>query len=164
MATYTAVSTFKRDWWPRGTDTNQGHIQAAATTAKNIIDAKLGKCYAVPFTTATTSGNYPGIVVSISDLLTKILVEYLMEKGRLPTVQIIEEKALINPLAMLQEIVDGDAEVIDGDDTKLGRLTTTGAWVPSHQKDYRPIFEIDDDLDQYASEDLIDALEDWRET
>jgi len=164
MATYTTIATFQRDWWPRGKDTNRTHIKAAAQTAANIINAKLGKCYSVPFAVAAVSGTYPGIVVSISDLLTKILVEYIMEKGRIPTVREVEDKALINPLAMLQEIVEGDAEIIDGDGNQLSRLSATGAWIPSHQKDYRPIFEIDDDLEQYASEDLIDALEDWRDT
>jgi hypothetical protein len=164
MARYTTVTTFKRDWWPKGKDTDQRFISGAADAAASIIDVKLGKCYSVPFTIAATAGTYPPFVVTLSNLITKLLAEYMVEHGRIPTIKVLEEKALMNPFVMMQEIVDGNGELYDADGNQLGRLTATGAWVPSHQVDYRPIFEIDDDLEQFASEDLIDELDDWRDT
>lgn len=165
MANYTEVETYERDWWPRGKDTDTRYINAAAKTGAAIIDAKLSKCYAVPFSRATvgTAQLYPPVIVAISDLLTKVLAEYLMEKGRIPKVSEVEDKALVNPFSMLADIVSGDMDVIDANGNRLARLTATGAYVPALQKDYAPIFEVDSELEHEPHEDLLDDIEDARD-
>lgn len=163
MANYTAVATFMRDRWPRGKDTDTRYINGGATIAKAVIDAKLSKCYSVPFALATTAQAYPPIVVAISDLLTKVITEYLMEKGRIPKVSEVESKALINPFDLLRQIIDGEMDIVDADGTRLARLPSTGAWVPALQKDHERIFEVDDVLEHVASEDLLDDIDDMRD-
>jgi len=150
MATYTTVATFNRDVWsPKDVDVR--FIQTAATMATAYIDAALNASYTVPFSTT-----YPPIIVTISDLLTKLITENLVFKGPSPKVRDIEEAGGdLNPIAMLRDIASGKISI-----PGLTRLTGTQSWVSTG--DQMHIFDLDHPIAHEPDSDRLDDIDDDR--
>ena len=150
MATYTTVETFQRDRWPTGSNVDRKFVQSAADDAYTAINSALDEVYSVPF-----SSPYPGIIVFVSDMLTRVLAEFIIGTGRLPTIDKTEDKTSLNPLNILNDLRTGDRSI-----PGLARKTTTDPWVST--EDVMHIFDVDHEIFHDADPDRLDDLADDR--
>jgi phage gp36-like protein len=148
MATYTDPTTVETDWFPPGQVVEPRFLDSAAIAAQNVIDSKLAKVYAVPFADPP-----PGIIKTISDILTRLIAEYIMDKGRLPQ---IPKDTLLDPMKMLEDLVMGKIEI-----PGVAMLAGTSAW-SGPTTEFKPIFERDSEVWHQIDDDLATHLEDWR--
>ena len=156
MARYVSVETFKRDFWPKGKSAGLTFINGAASAATNIIDAALAGVYDVPFSLSPVAQKYPPVIVDIARLFTKMVVEYMMERGRM--VQVTPElKIAMNPMDLLEKIRSRKWQILDAD----GDLISPKSSASSHVQgaDYPPIFNLDDALKHVPDPDLLDEIE-----
>ncbi len=149
MATYTDQSTFRRDLWPSSTEIEERFVKEAATIATNYIDAKLNTSYTVPFTLP-----YPAMIISVSNLMTKLIAMSLVMQGTLPRLKDLSGGDL-SPVSMLQDIISGKMSL-----PGLSRLS--GPWVSTEGQMH--VFDIDDELSHYADSDRLDDLSNDRQS
>jgi len=150
MATYTDVNAFRRDVWPAGANVDLKFVQYAAELSFDVINASLDKVYSVPF--ATT----PGIIEKISDMLSRVVAEWLVSRGRLPTVGEVEtQTGMLSPFKMLEALRMGEMD-IPGETRKAA----TGASV--NTADYMHIFDYDSAFGHVPDPDWITEAEDRR--
>jgi phage gp36-like protein len=148
---YTDAESFGRNWWQSMGDVDgQRYVTAAVAAAQNVIDLMLGKYYTVPF--ATT----PDTIKTISDMMTRLIVEYMMSKGRLPKIRDIKQGSLLDPIALLEKIASGEYD-IPGETRKPATSASLTATV-----DYVPIFGLDDEIFHEPDPDLLDYLDEQR--
>ena len=150
MATYTDTNTFGLNIAPMHSNTENRFIVAAATMATSLIDGAVNKCYTVPF-----SVTYPPLIVAISDILTKIILDWIMEKGRLPKVGDLGAGQDMNPMQLLKDICTGDFDL-----PGVSRKATLGAWM--FEENRMPIFEVDHPVWHVADQGFLDDLLDQR--
>lgn len=150
MATYTDVATFEQELWPQGETVERRFVQFAADGAYAYINAALAGCYEVPFTTT------PAIIKLISDMMTRTIAEWLVNRGRLPEVGDIEgEAGILSPVKLLKMLCSGELEI-----PGTSRLTSTGAWVST--ADEMHIFDYDSPIFHQPDRDYLDTLLDQR--
>ena len=149
MATYTEVEKFHMVVYPQN-EVERRVVQKAAEIAYSYINAALDKCYTVPFSTT------PNIIESISDLMTRMIAEFLVGLGRMPMVQDIEKKSgTMNPIVMLKMLCTGEL-TIPGVSKKSG----SGSWLST--ADQMHIFDLDHEFEHVADPDRLDDLTDDR--
>lgn len=156
MAIYTDPETLIRDFWQiPATQMPQEIIERAAIMAYNKINSCLAGIYTVPFSTT------PPEIKDISDLLTKSLAMMFHLKRGGPkidpskkTSQKFGEAELA--LEWLKNIVAGQCGI-----TGETRLTTRG---PSFRPDYVRIFDVDSVFNHLPDENLLDAIDNERDT
>lgn len=147
-STYTDARKFEKEWWPQGKSADPEFVDAAAIAAYNVINSMLGHCYTVPFSTSAP----PGIIKTISDLLTRLIVEYIVMKNRLPKLVDLQEKSALNPLNMLIKICESKMSI-----PGVSRLTTTGAKLVG-PANYTRIFDYDSEIWHAVDRDQLDDL------
>jgi len=159
MATYTNTTTFSRDVYPVGAgETFPRLLERGAVIAYNYINSRLASLYTVPF-----AAPYPGIIVDISDLMTRC-VAMKLQSGRVPAIQMDKPKAKREgpqddcalAVMMLDELVIGTG-IIPG-------LTPIAASSGYHTRaTFTPIFDVDSSISHYPDSDLIDKINRERE-
>ena len=160
MATYTDVSSFKRDFYPDRDDVDPRFLARAAAMSYNYVNSKLGRFYSVPF--AQVSSAYPPIIVDASDMITRALANYIIKKSGLPKVtQLIDKDNPFDPITILDNICMGALDIYDADGDLVARLSGTDAWTNIAGR--LRIFDRDHEFNHEISETDLDNIDNDRE-
>lgn len=120
--------------------------------ADNLINAKVGGIYAVPFTTT------PPLIQTLSDEISAFLI-----MRTLFTEDSVNKNDWIlmfrESLKMLDEIAAGKVTLVDSTGVAISVQTHA---ISSNNGDYTPTFDMDDSEDQAVDADLLQAIEDAR--
>jgi hypothetical protein len=156
MAVYTSTGTFNELFFPTVTPKpSPEQLQRAAVIAYNYINARLDGIYPVPFASA------PGLIVDISDLLTKCYARAI-SLGNTPTTpkKVPRDKPGADgcgiAVVMLDDLVANRAQLpgisrLNGAD---GATERTGGTT----------FDIDDPIDHVPPRSVLDEIASERNT
>lgn len=152
---YTNTTNFQRDIMPAGTDEVLPRIiDRAAAMAYDVINAKLGSKYTVPFSPV------PDIIVTCSDWLTKCFAVALQQKRAPLLPKGGKAKPLVTDCDMGYQILDALA---DGTMAIPGVSQSSSSAGLHTNNGYSPVFGLDDSMNHEPSSALIDATESERD-
>ena len=123
------------------------------TRAENIINAKIGGIYAVPFVVV------PPLIKTLAEEITAFLVMRTLftddSVNKNEWILLFKES-----MKLLEEIASGKVTLVDAAGTPIAEQT--GA-LSSNNSGYAPVFDMDDILNSEVDADLIDAISESKE-
>jgi len=128
--------------------------------AQSIINAYLSSKYTVPFTSV------PPLVKTICiDMSAYYVLRTLFTRDSINRSAYIDDFLLDhldrkNKTGTIYDILEGLVPLVDSDGAEVA---TSSDLIDSNIKDYPPIFDVDDDLNQAIPQDRLDDIEDARD-